>query len=226
MSTKTVVTSLALVFGAASLAMPADASIIYDNGGPLISPTYVGVLSDFDTDRQRQRADDFQLFSYGNTITEIQWWGVYGDGPVPAADNFTIRIFADNGGLPESDPIIELAAGDVGRTDSGLDQDFQGGLDVYAYSYAVSPITLDANTTYWLSIVNDTSGEAVNWFWENSSGSGNTATRASDDGGWWTVSREMAFSLSNDSVAPEPASMLLMGIGLAGLGVSRFRRKR
>ncbi len=201
--------------------LPATADVIYDNGVPDLTQAWA---SDFDgnfSSSYFEQADDFQLQPGQTTITDVHWWGVYSPGNTPGADDFTIRIFEDNGGVPNLAPTHELTNLAVSRADTGAD--LPNPLDVYAYSVDVTPITLSANTTYWISILNDTTSDIDDdWYWAQSNVNGNRETRNSDGQVWSLGNGELAFYLT---VIPEPASMTLLGLGVAGLAI-RMRRRR
>ena len=73
-----------------------------------------------------QVADNFVLTSGANTITDVHWWGVYGNtGTRTGSDDFTSRFFEDVLGLPGASPFLEMPIGDAGGTFTG---DFLAGL--------------------------------------------------------------------------------------------------
>ncbi len=199
---------------------PVQADLIFDQ---TINLAVSGRASDFDL--PQQSADDFQLDLGSSTITDVHWWGAYFAGNTPTEpDDFTIRFFADAGG-PVIIPLAEFAVGDVGRVDTGVNV---GGLDVFAYSVDISPLVLTANTTFWLSIVNDTAADLNDdWFWSFDFSGTSAAFRVLDDASWTvTPDRRMGFQLTNDVLeVPEPATWTLFGAGLAGLGWMTRRRK-
>lgn len=197
----------------------AAAPVIYDNGGADGSR---GWWSDFDG-VQQQMADNFVLGAGSNTITGINWSGSYYSSNTPTiADNFVIRIFSNSGGVPDVSPIYSFNVGNaVNRVDSGID-DATWNIDIYNYSAAITSTTLVAGTTYWLSVVNDTSGHTDDWLWENSQPVGSSAFRVGDGNSWSAHSTELAFQIT---AVPEPETyaMLLAGLGL--LGFMACRRK-
>ena len=75
---------------------PAMAGIIFNNGAPDLNNA-----GESDFDFPFQQADNFSLAPGAETIRDVHWWGIYAFINTPTApDNFTIRIFADNGGVP------------------------------------------------------------------------------------------------------------------------------
>jgi hypothetical protein len=206
----------------------ANGDVIFDNGVPDLGNAG---RSDFNgvPNSVAQMADDFSLAPGQSEVTDAHWWGIYHDASTPSVpDAFTIRIFEDSGGVPEASPLVSLAIGSVSRSPTG---DTIAESDVYAYSAQFAPISLLANTTYWLSIVNDTSGDDDdNWYWAMSGSfidDGHSALRSTDEDSWTeNVYAEFAFQLTND-VIPEPSTLVTLG-GLLGIGLigAWWRRKR
>ena len=116
-------------------------------------------------------ADPFQL-TQTTDITRISWWGYYGNSqyyPPPGSDNFTVHIFADNGGQPGA-VIATYTPGDqVFRTLTGDKAEYEWpqfpAAAEYFFSMALpATLTLQANTTYWISI-NATEHPYVQFMW-------------------------------------------------------------
>lgn len=188
--------------------VPATAHVIYDNGGP--NTDLLGVISDLQ--QGVVAADDFVLQPGASVVRDVHWWGGY-DPEQFDDDNFTVVILGDDGGLPGN--LFLLLTGTITRSETGLTN--AGGFDIYAYDMVLdSEVALTPNTSYWLAIVNDTDG----WFWQASNRDG-SHLEGVVDGDIDAFPHDLAFNLTNDPIVPEPASMALFGIGLAGLALRR-----
>ena len=197
----------------------AHAGIIYDNGAPdLLSGNFS------DTGFPNLVVDDFVLDPGSNVITDIHWFGGYGNGNLLPDDDFTISIFEQLAGEPNAVALHELNVGSVGRTNTG---NAIFGFDIYEYWVDISPIVLTANTTYYLGIGNNTPLSSDNWFWATSAHATGSAFETSPGSPWNTLPNDYAFYLTDDANAPvpEPATMSLLAMGLAGLAMRARRRK-
>jgi hypothetical protein len=202
---------------------PVGADVIFDNGGPDLSTS--AVISTLG-DGLLVVADDFLLQAGASTVTDVHWYGAYGSNLVSDFDDFTIRFLADIGGDPEPTPsVLDLNVGNVGRELVAVNA---FGLDVFGYWVDIDALTLNAGDVYYISIVNnhDVVG-GTGWGWHYSDADPELSWSRFDDTGPWSQrgGTGVAFSLTGPEPVPEPATMTLMGLGLAGLAYRSRRQK-
>jgi hypothetical protein len=204
-------------------AVSATAAVIYDNGSP---GGGFAQTSDRDFIDGIEAADDFSLTAGHTTIQDIHWWGTYiGSNTPQAVDSFTINIFDDASGKPGS-LVATPTITNLTRTDTGTDF---GSSDIFLYSAIVSDTPLAAGTTYWLSIVNDTTVDTDdNWAWVGTVGDLHSAIRVAPNTTWENSNtNDLAFNLTGDVTTdgpvPEPSTLLLLAGGL--VGVTAWRRR-
>jgi hypothetical protein len=151
-------------------------------------------------------ADSFQLTST-TQITRISWWGAYRGttwNPMPGSDNFTVHIMADANGSPGAVVATYTPGDQVFRTPTGkLAEIAWPGFTPqaeYFHSLALpSPLTLQANTRYWITINTTPYPNYTGFVWECAFYTGGTGIYASSadplTGPWtnWPVS--MSFRL-------------------------------
>ncbi len=187
-------------------------------------------VSDFGT--TTRRANKFTLSGAATqSINTISWLGTYGSLVTsPGADDFTLRVFADNGsGAPElSASVLDIDVGNaVNRAGTGGFSIF--GRDIYTYQASLgTDITLSSGVDYWLAVINDFSviSTSDSWSWAVSSFTGSNTLVQGTDGGTWVVptTDTAQYELSHVSSVPIPAALWLMISGLAGLAT--FKRKQ
>lgn len=210
----------------AAFAMPAAADVLFVQTPGELGITFTDLDGGFFTTHD---ADDFILQPGATTITSIQWWGAYAFANTPQeTDYFTILIWEDDGGSPQSVPVYNLTTSDVNRTNTGLLA--SDTYDLYAYSVDIAPLTLTAGKTYWLSIINDTTEDQDDtWAWAIHAQTGGIYRFGfSTDGtdGPWSNGLSLAFQLTGvaTTVVPEPATMSLLGLGLMSIALRRRLR--
>lgn len=141
--------------------------IIYDNGVSINTSLSTNGTSVF-------IADDFQLAPGQTTVADIHWRGVYGSPTLPpnpsGTDQFVVRIFQNNPDpanlSPFGAPILQEFSPPPSTTRTATGILLGNSLPIFEYSLNLpSPITLLADTRYWLSIdyLGPLPDEA--WFW-------------------------------------------------------------
>lgn len=143
--------------------------------------------------------------------------GVYVAAYVPGDFNFDLSLYSNSGGLPGS--LIETLGTDLGSFDSAT---------VTADSFA--PITLTADTTYWLVVTPYDSDSALLWLaGGNPSAPAATGTPTATNwisNGHQTAQFEIEGTLNTPPVTtPEPSSLYLSGATLLAFLCSRRARK-
>jgi hypothetical protein len=205
------------------LAAPAGAMIVLDQ--PL-DPTQSGIYSDFPDTR---RAESFVL-TERTTLETISWAGYYGapqaiSNPV----TFNIRFYNDDGGTPglPLDPYFQEYVAAVDAVPTGdIFTTTDGDTPFLSYEFSLS-LTLDPGK-YWVGIgeadARTPPGASSQWLWARSTSTGGFAY----GNPWQTFEgRGLALTLTGTptSAIPEPLTVVLLGVALAGLGVARHRRR-
>ncbi len=207
---------LVVGFGAVSAL---NASIIFDNTVDI-------------TDAQVSQqggyllADDFVLREGANTITDVHWVGGF-DPNLPSTNSFRIDFLVHDDPdyfvltpiasySPDPSSVVAVPTGQILF-------DIQ---PLVAYSVDIPALVLNPGQTYWLSIVSIPTANSL-WSWGGQDGVGNAILGGSGGVIWIEMSDQLSmdFRLTGPSNGiPEPATLALFGLGLAGIGAVRRRR--
>ena len=198
-----------------------------DGGGALLTGENLGY--------ELQYADAFEVTGPGWRVDSISWWGGFSalNGPGGDAAPFDIQIYIDEGGAPSPTETVasfeevepEVAGtGLTGDLSLGLSDNPALHIDVQQFTLELqSPLALDTGR-YYLSVNNPGSNVTFNWLMSHPAETG-AWFRTGNPSDW--IAQEYSFAHNfTGRVIPEPATMTLLGIGLAGLGIHRWRRAR
>ena len=194
-------------------AMEASAGILWDNGASSGPQSNTGNIAGF-----QELFEDFTLGS-GSSLTGIQWQQ---HDHQTATYNFTSVVIFD--GLPFS--AAPVFSADIVASSTANATGTIGDWDGFDYDISGLSIALPAGS-YWIGLNSDFTGFRSGW--DNTLGGADTLAgfrliNAGNPAPGTLFGSNLAFSLTTTEEVPEPATLALFGLGLAGLGWSRRKQ--
>jgi hypothetical protein len=165
--------------------------------------------------------DDFVIRADAS-ISKVQWYGSYAAPAHDPISEFMIAFWSDQSGLPGS----QLRAYEIpgAANERFVEADTVTGFTGYRYRTTLAvPFAASAGTKYWVSI-QPTVAFPPQWFWRDAQGGNNTSAIIipSLSSGPRPALGDNAFELG---ATPEPASLILISAGVAGLMGGRWRMR-
>ncbi len=206
-----------------------SSGVLYSNPSDYPGSSWVSWDSLYDGTSGYVLFSSFQL-TQSSLISSLSWQGDYCSNDLaanpPSADStsFSLDFYTSAGGVPGaflSGETVGVGGGGVQETLLGNDSILLGFVTPTTasfYDYSVNlptPISLSGGTTYFLSIVANTTNPVGLPYWQWMSGGYNGPTYSSYSSGP-QASSSRTFTLEGSAV-PEPSSLVLFVLGVVGV---------
>jgi hypothetical protein len=210
-----------LLLSAASGIITALAAISTAQAATLYTQSLNTALPAFGSNPNQQLADPFTIAA-GGTVNQVTWYGA--NLSSSQTTSFNIAFYANNSGVPGTS--LEAISGATPTiTSTGL-TGCSSACTVSQFTYNLgTSFVASAGTEYFISIW-DPITLNTSFVWGGSAA--NTGSVYWNGTSWASIglSDNQAFTLSNVSAVPLPATLPLFATGLGALGLLGWRRKR
>lgn len=157
-------------------------------------------------------------FMFG-TSAQITGYDYYSNFNPPGGNSWELNLWSDSGSNSPGSALVTLTLSHSSYTLWGT----QSGTNIYQAVFDFAPISVAANTKYWINLSANGFEGALTSTNPSSNGDGTLSFRSNPSSAWSTISSigDVTYRLRGEPV-PEPASLAILGLG--ALALLRKRR--